>query len=212
MLRSFLNGVLILFLCHPLTAQVQKKQEKQPVPLYIGAGAGMHISGSGYGQFYSLYLSLSKSKHNITIGPCLQKRSNLVRAGRLTYSYILAAQDDEGTFVEGKDYKSSDILQLGIFSYAQYADQLPLSFRLVKLEDQADTTSFDWNTVKMSTIEGGTGVELFVRLGKKLRWRTFFGVSAYYHTSYNDRMYQERNGLLLAAGTSLNFTSFVKAK
>jgi hypothetical protein len=142
----------------------------------------------------------------------LQKRSGAIRAGRLTYSYILAAQDDEGTFVETKDYKSSDILQLGIFSYAQFTDQLPLSFRRVKIEDQADTTSFDWNTVKMSTLEGGTGVELFIRLGKRLRWRSFFGVSVYYHTSYPDRIYQERSALLLVAGTSLNFTSFVKPK
>jgi hypothetical protein len=207
MYRSPLFFLFVFFSLTCLNAQDKPKK-----PVYIGAGAGVHVSGSGYGQFYSLYASFSKGKHNITLGPCLQKRSGSVKAGRLTYSFILAAQDDEGTFVETKDYKSSDILQLGIFSYAQFADQLPLSFRRVKIEDQADTSSFDWNSVKMSTIEGGTGVELFIRLGKRLRWRSFFGVSVYYHTSYPDKIYQERSALLLVAGTSLNFTSFVKPK
>lgn len=202
---------ILLFTLSVLTVLSQEKK-KAPRPLYIGAGAGVHVSGSGYGQFYTLYASLSKGKHNITLGPCMQKRSGLVKAGRLTYSYILAAQDDEGTFVETKDYKSSDLLQFGLFSYVQYSNGLPLSFHRVKIEDQADTTGFNWNDVRVSTVEGGLGAELFIRLGRRLRWRSFFGFSAYYHTNYPANMYQERASLLLMAGTSLNLTSFKRSK
>jgi hypothetical protein len=185
--------------------------QKTPSKGYIGAGIGAHLSSSGHGAYYSAFISYSKGKSNITLGPCLQKRTLMLRGARLSFSYILAAQDDEGVIVENKEYKSSDVLQLGMFGYAQYVDNLPLSYHRARIESETDTVGvINWNESPISTVEGGAGVELFVRVSRLIRLRGFFGVGAYYHTTYQPGMYQERSSVLLTTGVSINIVSFRK--
>lgn len=183
-----------------------------PKPSRIGAGIAAYLSGGGHGTFYSIYASLSKGRHFYSLGPVMQQRTNLVQGGRFTYEYLLGSRDDDFSFAEKKDETSISFLQVSLFSYFQYVDYLPLSFRKTQIETQSDQQIpvRDWNKIKFSTMEIGIGAQALLRLTKRLRFKVFCGAAVYYHFNYIDGMYEDRAAPIVTFGTSFSITNFKK--
>ncbi len=192
---SLFVALVLMISIKSATAQVRTYS-----PLTYGVGYSSFLSGNGHGTFYSFTLNVNKNKNSFSIGPCIQKTSQQISTVKVTYSYQLAEDQRR--------------LNLRVFSYLLYADNLPLSFSTVCLEErqsrsqekweQLNNISTDWSKVKLSTIETGMGVEVGVRIMNGIVLRNFIGLSVFYHTQYTSEMYSDKIAPVLMVGTSLN--------
>ncbi len=199
---------LLLFINTNLFSQTV---QPQPKPLYFGAGIAYYLSANGHGSFYSAYVSGSKGKHFFGAGPVMQERGYNLCGGRISYSYLLGSRDDDFDFGESKAEKSISFLSVSIYSYLQFVNQIPLSYGKVAIENRLDTVKGrDWNKINFSTIETCVGLEVIMRLTKRIRFKNFFAVGAYYHLNSVAGMYEEKANAIVSFGTSLSLTSFKK--
>ncbi len=186
--KTFLT-ILLFITC----SYVANGQSKDANLVTYGIGGSTSISGCGHGTFYSGYVFVDYNKTMFSIGPCMQKGSNLLKSLKFNCSYKIA--DSDG------------MLQLSVFSYLQYMENLPVSFSTLQTEERAEvreTNKTDWSKVRLNTLEMGTGIELGIRFGKNLMMRNFIALSGFYHTSYVDNMFSNRMAPVLMLGTSIN--------
>jgi hypothetical protein len=193
--------LICVFSSHTGVAQ-EEKQKFDP-----GVGVEGFISFNGHGAFLSGYGSLNSEKHSLKLGPMLQARSMRVNGLKFSYSYIAARRErvilaDEPRSVGGP-------LRFGFFTFAQYIHNGDISVRRVEEESVRNPESTtDWKGVKLSTIEGGAGFELSIRLSRRMQLRNFMGLSVYYHLDHPEGMYHEQIAPTLIFGTGLNIPRF----
>lgn len=198
-------GIIMLLNISTLLSQ---KSEK--LPFYIGAGVGTHVSGNAHGVFYDVYGSLYNGKSLVSLGACIQKRSNSICGTRLSYSYIVYGGDN---FLD-KRYKFSndEKLQLYFFGYLQYLNNTPLSFGSIKREELlsqgSEHNNVDFNKLKLSTVEAGLGFGLNKKLNQQFVLGSYLGLSTYYHSNYVNGMYGDKIAPVLILGTTLGFNFF----
>ncbi len=170
----------------------------------LGINAESFLSGDGHGTFFSGNLVLANDKNVWGIGPCLQKRSMKMRCVDFYYEHELADNNGEENNSAFKDCRNGTI-QLDCFSELQYANKLPLSFNMARLEQTANQVEGkNWNQITLSTIELSAGVGLNVKLAKHLQWKNFIGICVYYHTNYIPGMCEDRIAPVLTIGSGLN--------
>lgn len=193
-----------------LNASTLISQKAEKLPYRLGVGIGTHVSGNAHGGVYDVYGSIYNGNSILSIGPCIQKRSNSICGARMSFSYMVTGRDDFSG--SGNEFNESEKLQLYFFSYLQYIYKAPLSFRSVKREEivsqRNDNREVDFNKFKFSTTEAGLGFGLNIKLGKQLVWSNYMGFSTYYHTNYVEGMYAERIAPVLMMGTSLGVKFF----
>jgi hypothetical protein len=203
--NKLFTGVFMLLYASTLISQ---KAEK--LPCHLGIGIGTHVSGNAHGGVYDIYGSIYNGNSILSIGPCIQKRSNSICGARMAFSYMITGRDDFSN--PGNRFNESEKLQLYFFSYLQYIYKAPLSFASVKREEivsrKNDNREVDFNKYKFSTTEAGLGFGLNIKLGKQLVWSNYIGFSTYYHTNYVEGMYAERIAPVLIMGTSLGVKLF----
>jgi len=174
-------------------------QEINKKTFHYGFGLEYYVTGSGHGGFYSGYLSMSKGKSAFSLGPVVQKRSLKFGGARLGFTYKIAGLDDED--------KSLNTGRVGLkfFSYLQYVDLLPLSYSAENSETTVHVNSqMDWNGIKLSTLEGGAGIEIHIRIAKAITWKNYVGLAGFYHFNYVSGMYNDRSGPAIIFGTGIN--------
>jgi hypothetical protein len=159
---------------------------------------------------YDIYGSLYNGKSLLSLGACIQKRSNSLCGARLSYSYMVMGEDD--FLNNGSSFKESEKLQLYFFTYLQYIDKTPLSFGSLKreqlLSQRSEYNNVDFNKVKLSTVEAGIGFGLNIKLSQQLVLGSYIGLSTYYHSNYMVGMYADKMAPVLTLGTSLGFNFF----
>ena len=188
--------------------------QEVPKKMYMGFGFDVSISNNGHGGFYGGHLTLSKGRNSFKLGPCLHQRSMQLTGGRLSYTYILAGMDGEEQLGMGFPESNNGSCRVSLFAYLQYINNTSLSYQRAKEETSlyADTIPRNWNTVKLSTIEGAIGAELDVKLFSYIQWRSFVGIGLYSYLNPVEGMYQEPTGLMFMVGTGIDIPTFKKKK
>lgn len=194
--------MLLMVHCNRLFSQTEDHTK-----LHMNMGIDAYISGSDHGLFYSGYLGLSRGRHILNAGPCIQGSSMLVRGGRLSYGYILTGYKDHSSLTSRLE-TVDDRLQLGVFSYLQYVDKLPLSRASATREEKLNSNERGWSDLRFSTAEAGLGISLNVKVAEHIYWRNSFTVSGFYHADCPANLCQGRQGLMLSIGTGFNIPSF----
>jgi hypothetical protein len=203
-------GVLVYLFFFTCSAFSQEAQQK----LRIGLGADVNLSNNGHGAFYGAHISVSKGRNSFKAGPLVHQRSMRLTGGRISYSYILAGMDGEEqmgiTFPEA----NNGSCRISLYAYLQYVNNTGLSYTRTREETSLyiDTIPVDWNTVRISTIEGALGTEIDVKLFGYVQWRTFVGLGVYSYLNPVHGMYQETTGLMFMIGTGIDIPSFKKNK
>jgi hypothetical protein len=164
-----------------------------------GINLDTYSSGNGHGAFFCPSVTFNKGRNSVSVGPTIQKRSMDLNGFKLSYSRNLSAESDD----LGNIYL--DRIQLNFFSYLQYTDKLPLSYSVIKNENLiAREPQPNWENVKLATTEFAAGIELRVNFSSNISWKTYVGVSAYYHLNYLIGMDHERMAPSLSLGTGIN--------
>ena len=198
---------ILLFVKFGLFSQEQAKSGM------IGAGLEFYYSVNGHGSFFSPHVSFNKNKHHLKLGPCLHKRSLKVKGAKLTYSYMLAGMDAEEQFNTNFKESSNASWRVSIFTYGQFVDHTSLSINRAEEETLLNEGSgIDWYKVHVSTLEGGVGAEIDVKLFNYLQFRTYVGVSVYAHLNQPQGMYQDQTAAAFIAGVGINIPSFKRSE
>jgi hypothetical protein len=198
--------VYVLMLVCIFFAKAAKTQEEAQ-KFDPGVGFEGFISFNGHGPFLSGYGSFNSEKHSLKLGPMLQTRNMRLNGLKFTYSYSVARREriilaDEPRTVGGP-------FRFGFFTFAQYIHNGDLSVNRVEEEAVRNPERLtDWNGVKMSTLEGGAGFELSIRLSRRMQLRNFMGLSVYYHLNQPEGMYHEQMAPTLIFGAGLNIPRF----
>lgn len=148
--------------------------------VHLHMGADAFVSGCGHGVFYSAFAGFSKDRHIVSVGPCIQGRSMLMRGGRLCYSYILTGYKSHGRLSDFME-EHNESIQLHFFSYAQYVDKLPFGYNAATREGELSGNERSCRSLRFSTAEIGAGVSLNVRVSKRIYWKNSVALSAYYN-------------------------------
>ncbi|MCW3075941.1 MAG: hypothetical protein JWO32_550 [Bacteroidetes bacterium] len=203
--KRTLLGVLILMSVCSMQAQKYKPKEKY----FIGGGLESFSSGNCHGTFFSPYLNITKGRKSFSGGPVIQNRSMEINGGKVSYSYNLSGgkkremDEDELDEVYDPNYKS--ILQLNMFGFMQYMENSLLSKSASQTEQKtAIETHINWDKARLSTAEAGVGFELYVKLSKRVSWKSYVAGSVYYHVNYIQGMYHERMSSVLVLGTGVH--------
>jgi hypothetical protein len=200
------NYVLICLLF--LLTGKSHAQFRNPEKYHAGTGISTYLTTNGHGAFYSAYVALSKGRSMVTLGPCLQKRTNEIKGGRLSFAFLLAGRPEEDRTEPAYSEVEEGVLQLKFISYMQYLDQAALSYNRAKVETITNREmQIDWNTVKLSTAEVGLGIEIDAKL-KYFTLRNYLTLSVYHHINYIEGMYQERTAPALTIGTGILIPKF----
>lgn len=200
--------VFLIFCVFGLSAQ------EIPKKAHIGFGFDMSLSNNGHGGFLGGHLTISKGRSSLRFGPCVHQRSMQLTGGRLSYSYILAGMDGEEQLGMGFPESNNGSCRISLFTYLQFVNNTGLSYQRAKEETTlyADTIPRNWNTVKLTTIEGAVGAEIDVKLLSYIQWRSFVGIGLYSYLNPIAGMYQEPTGLMFMVGTGIDIPTFKKAK
>lgn len=200
--------LVIIILAFKLNAQEATGKK------YLGFGFDVSLSNNGHGGFYGGHLTLSKSRSSFKLGPCIHKRSMQLTGGRMSYSYVLAGMDGEEQLGMGFSESNNGSSRISLFTYLQFINNTSLSYERSKEETSlyTDTIPRDWNTVKLSTIEGAIGAEIDVKLFGYVQWRSFVGIGLYSYLNPVEGMYQEPTGLMFMVGTGIDIPAFRKSK
>jgi hypothetical protein len=200
--KKFSFGLFVLVLLFAGNSTMIQAQQ-------LGIGMESYVTGGQHGTFYSAYLSATKNKSGITLGPCLQKRSMAVKGAKLSYTYLIGEKE---TFVTPDSTIINTVsavkFKLRIFSFLQYVHKLPLSYLAARVETITNRDEEqNWNEVKLSTLSGGAGIELDIQF-RRFTLRNYFGGSMYYHVNYIVSMYHERMSPALTFGTAISIPNF----
>ena len=152
----------------------------------------------------------SHERISISVGPCIQKRSQQIRNAKVSVSYQLTGTKKDIDELEIFESEEIDFLQLRAFGYVNYMHQNCLSYNAAMLEATAQVmNNNDWNSAKFSTLESGVGFELHVML-KKIHIRNYIATSIYYRLNHIEGMYSDKYGNVLTLGTGIIIPSFKK--
>ncbi|MCE3225518.1 MAG: hypothetical protein K0S32_69 [Bacteroidetes bacterium] len=220
-----IRTVAVILLMMLALGQAYSQTYKRKTPVYFGGGLETFSSGNWHGAFYSPYLNVTKGRKSFSGGPIFQKRSMELSGGKLSYSYNLSGtkkhkidydeEEEELGNIAGDYAKTPDrqLLQLNCFGFTQYVHETSLSYAAQKTEEQVEhsmvemkenQSARDWNKVRLSTIEIGVGFELYVKLTKRISWKSYVAGAAYYHVNYINGMYHERVSPSLVLGTGIH--------
>jgi len=195
-----------LVICFSLSVFAQEAKSEKPI---WGAGIEMFYSANAHGAFYSGHLSYNKSKHHLKIGPLIHKRSLKVSGAKLAYSYVLAGMDAEEMLHANFRESSNGSWRVSLMAFVQYIDKTQMNYKRVVEEELLNPDrKQDWNKVYLSTLEGGLGAELDVKLFNYLQLRTYVGVSVYSHVNYPTVMYHEKTAAAFIFGAGINVPTF----
>lgn len=211
MIKLNLNNFLIPIL---VFLAVSVKAQEPPKKMYMGFGIDASLSNNGHGGFYGAHVSVGKGRSSFKLGPCIHQRTMQLSGGRLSFSYILAGMDGEEQLGMGFPESNNGSCRINLFAYLQYVNNTRLSYQRAKEETTLyiDTIPRDWNTVKLSTIEGAIGAEIDVKLLSYIQWRSFVGIGLYSYLNPIHGMYQETTGLMFMVGTGIDIPTFKKRK
>lgn len=199
--------VLILFVSSTLKMSSQDNSNK-PI---LGAGIEMFYSANAHGSFYSGHISCNKSKHHLKLGPLLHKRSLKISGAKLAYSYVLAGMDAEEMLHANFRESSNGSWRVSLMAFLQYIDKTQMNYKRVVEEELLNPDiKQDWNKIYLSTLEGGVGAELDVKLFNFMQLRTYVGVTVYSHLNYPVVMYHEKTAAAFIFGAGINIPSFKK--
>lgn len=179
----------------------------------IGAGIEYYYSVNGHGAFISPHISYAKGKHQLKLGPSIHKRTFQVKGAKLSYSYLLAGMDGEEKFNSNFRDNKNGTWRVSLFGYVQYVDNTALSFSREEEETilNADS-SVNWTKVALSTLEGGVGAEIDVKLFNTIQLRSFVGIAVYTHLNHPPTMYQDQTAATFVAGIGINVPTFRRTK
>ncbi len=188
-------------------------QKNKNTPISFGAGIGTHISGNSLGGFYSLNGDLYKNKNIISLGLCIQNRSEVVNGIKIGYSRILSGVEN---FSFDENSHDNDIIdrrfQLYFFSTLQYTKNAHLSKGASLLENKSsiskDNDKPNYSKAKLTTIEACVGFGLNTKIGKNIIWSNYIGLCSYLHTNYINGMYIDKSALALTLGTTIGVKFF----
>lgn len=169
----------------------------------IGAGADYYSSGSGHGTFYSPQLMVSKGNGIFSAGPVIQKRSGIMNGFKMAYTRNLTGDKNAQRF------DRPDVLQINAFGSFQYNNKLPLCYSVVKQEGMIHReNTIDLSKVQFSTVEATIGFGAQVNITRCISWKTYVGVSVYYHPDYVKGLDHQRTGNSVTFGTGITFLMF----
>ncbi len=217
--------VALLLCFHHSNAQVDQHYKTM-----IGVALGSSISGNGHGSIYLPQLVFTNKRSAFLLGACLQKQALRFNGAKLAYEFVLNARTKKVIEEEAEDstdmvyqyFKSNDPredvnldpnhgpnieqrVNFKLYVYAEYLKNNLLSHCTQKMEAHVNRVEgYDWKTATLSTVEGGLGFELGVRLAKNVQWNTFIAASFYYHTKYINNMHHEQFSPCITLGTSIS--------
>lgn len=201
---------LLLFTCFSFPLFCQEAKNEKPI---WGGGIEMFYSANAHGAFYSGHLSFNQSKHHLKVGPLVHKRSLKVSGAKLAYSFVLAGMDAEEMLHANFRESSNGSWRVSLMTFVQYIDKTQMNYKRVVEEELLNPDiKQDWNKVYLSTVEGGLGAELDVKVFNYVQLRTYVGVSVYSHLNYLTVMYHEKTAAAFIFGAGLNVPSFKKNK
>lgn len=214
-LKTIIVLVLLVFV---LTTKANAQNSNTNKNLKIFNEIGTHVSANGHGVFYYANMTLNKGRHNFTFGPSLQKQTNIIRAGRLNYSFTLYGPGNEYLFkreYEGLDFSDpfcsecnthEEKIQLNAFLFGNYFHNLPLGKGYIKDEYQANRIeNYNWTNARLSTVEFGFGFEFRYKLGKKINWKNTISAVFVHHNKYINNMYHQQNFSTIGVSTGIEF-------
>jgi hypothetical protein len=207
-IKGTLATLFILLFAGVVSAQRFKPKTKN----YIGGGIENYSSGNWHGAVVSPYLNLTRGRNSFSAGPIIQHRAKEISGGKFNFSYNLTGKkaiqhiDEEEEEAEDYVYNAKPgILQLNVFCFGQYFNKALLSRSASETETKAaNNNETNWNNVRVSTVEGGVGFELYVKFTPRISWRNFIAGSVYYHTNYIQGMYHEKAAPVLFLGTGIH--------
>jgi hypothetical protein len=164
-------------------------------------GLDCYSTGNGLGTFYSPNLSLNKGVNVFSVGPVIQKRSDVLRGVKVGYSRILTI--DSKTRLR---FAEKDLIQLNFFTSLQYTNKLQLSYSTVRNETLIFGDSRqNLENIRLTTGEMNIGFELYVNITNNISWKNYIGGSVYYHFNYLTILEQQKCAPTLNLGTGLCF-------
>ncbi len=173
----------------------------------------MYYSVNGHGAFYSPHISYSKNKHSLKLGPCIHKRSLKVSGAKLSYAFMLAGMDGEEQTKTNFKESSNGTWRVSLFTYGQFSDFTGLSYKRQTEETLLNEgNATDWGQVYISTLEGGFGAEIDVKLFSYFQLRSYVGITVYSHLNQPEFMYQDKTAAAFIAGFGVNVPTFKKNK
>ena len=173
-------------------------------PVRTGMGVDLCSSGNGHGVFYTPYVSFHKGRNTFILGPTIQSRSMSVNGGKFTYTRNLSGNCQ--TFVKDNYYNSTDVIQLNFFCYLQYNQSALLSNSTIRDEKMVCRgLDVNWNAVRFSTVETGTGIEFRININNNLCVKNYIGASVYQHLDYIVGMDHEQCASSLTLGTGIRY-------
>ncbi len=212
--QNYLRSLSLFFIfiginCNSIFAQDSVKVKK---PLLVGLGVEAYFSMSGHGGFYSAYLSFNKGRGTFKAGPVMHKRSQQISGAKLCYSYRIASLNGEDIYNMPFNELRVGAVQVNLFLFAQYVESATLSYkRSVEtqlLNIDSTTVNMDWNAVKLNTFEGGIGLEMGIKITRRMLLTGYIGLSIYDHLNYFPELYYDKTAAVLMAGTSLGIPTF----
>jgi hypothetical protein len=181
-------------------------------PLLVGIGAEAYFTLSGAGGYYSPYLAFNRARGTFRIGPVIQKRSLEVNGLKAYFSYRIVSKNQEDLYHMNFAELRPGALQVNIYMFAQYVQNAMLSYkRSVEtqlLNIDSAWVNNDWNAVRLNTFQAGVGLELGIKITKRVLWTNYIGLSVYDHTNWFPELYYDRTAVVLMMGSSLTIPTF----
>lgn len=182
------------------------------VPLQVGFNAEVFMNGDAHGTFYSAGVSLKQGRMAMAIGPCLQNRSQEINSGKISFSYLLSGIQEGYSDETGDPENDPDeVGELRMLFSLQYIHKAPLSYCASRIEALSDPENAgNYAEARLSTVTATLGPELGFYL-KKIRVRTYAGVSLFHHCNYLKGMFLPRTGPALVLGIGLRIPTYKKS-
>ncbi len=205
----FFPAVLLLILLNTNSLLAQDSIRK---PVLVGLGIETYFTMSGHGGFYSAFLAINKGKGTFKAGPVMHKRSQQITGAKMSYSYRIATMNGEDVYnIPFNEFRVGS-MQVNLFAFLHYVQNTGLSYkRAVEtqlLNIDSATVNTNWNGTRLNTVEGGIGVELGIKITKRVLWTSYIGLSVYDHLNYFPELYYEKAAVVLMVGTGLSIPTF----
>lgn len=181
-----------------------------PVKPFLGMGIANQISGNGHGSLYLFNLNLTTPSYLSSVAFIVQKRSMEISGAKFSFSrnltgkyFYTPAQLRESYYEDQGD------LMLCVFGFVQYMHHSLLGNRAEEVERRAQISDgTEWNKVRLSTLEMGLGVEIYIKLYKNIYLKNYLGVAYYHHCCNTEQLYRDKQNQMLVLGTSLELPRF----
>ncbi len=170
---------------------------------HIGFGTETYINGDAHGTFYAANVNLTHGRSTISIGPCLQKRSQEVNGGKMSFSYLISGINELYEDESESAAVLNDIVELHALCNLQYTHQSRLSYCAAQAETIANPEStINYGEARFNTITATIGPEVDFSI-KKVKIKTYAGASFFHHFKYDESMYRPRTGTALVFGLGI---------